>query len=183
MLFFFCYNIFGDYMKIMIASDIHGSVNCLDQLMNAYLNEKPDKIIFLGDMFYGYYEEGTVLERMLHGFDNSIFIRGNCDRDIDCMESSLGFMKYYYFEEFGKKIFCSHGHIYNKDNYPDIEFDVLIGGHTHKGMILKQDNKYFLNPGSVSYPRGGTLNSYMIIDENGIYLKELNQNIIENTNW
>lgn len=181
MLSFFCYNVFGDNMKIMIASDIHGSVNCLDKLMNAYLNEKPDKMIFLGDMFYGYFEEGSTLERMLHGFDNSIFIRGNCDRDVECLD--FGFMKYYYFEAFNKKIFCSHGHIYNKDCYPDVQFDVLIGGHTHRGMILKQDNKLFLNPGSVSYPRGESVNSYMIIDDSGIYLKDLVQNIIEKTNW
>ena len=73
------------------------------------------------------------------------------------------------FEAFNKRIFCSHGHIYNKENYPEVDFDILIGGHTHKGMILKQDGKIFLNPGSVSYPRGESVNSFMILDDKGKY--------------
>ena len=170
-------------MKIMFVSDVHGRVDFLEIIKNIYYKEKPDKIIFLGDLFYGDYESGTVIENMFSSFNNSIFIKGNCDRDIDVRTSSLGFMNYYYFEAFNKKFYCSHGHIYNKYQYPELDFDCLVCGHTHKGMILKENNKYFLNPGSISYPRGGSINSYMIVDDNGIYLKDLDENIIEKKSW
>ena len=36
-------------MKIMIASDIHGSAYYLEQLLNRYDEENPDKLLLLGD--------------------------------------------------------------------------------------------------------------------------------------
>ena len=41
-------------MKIMFVSDIHGSSEKIDIVKDIYYSEKPDKIIFLGDLFYGY---------------------------------------------------------------------------------------------------------------------------------
>ncbi len=39
-------------MKIMIASDIHGSAYYLEQLLNRYDEENPDKLLLLGDILY-----------------------------------------------------------------------------------------------------------------------------------
>ena len=41
------YNLFGDIMKIMFVSDIHGSNEKLDIIKDIYFEEKPDRIIFL----------------------------------------------------------------------------------------------------------------------------------------
>ncbi|WP_339889383.1 YfcE family phosphodiesterase [uncultured Flavobacterium sp.] len=58
--------------------------------------------------------------------------------------------------------------------YPDYEhfddlfnnnkFDVLILGHTHKSYIQKYDNRFILNPGSCTLPRGNDLPSYIVFD-------------------
>ena len=50
-------------------------------------------------------------------------------------------------------------------------------------MIEKFDNKIFLNPGSISRPRGESKKSFIIIDDNGIYLKDLDNNIIDKLLW
>lgn len=168
-------------MKIMFVSDIHGSSAKLDLAKEIYDFEKPDRIIFLGDLFYGY-DSSNLIEKY-RSFRNAFFIKGNCDREIDTEESGLGFMNYYYFEAFGKIIFCTHGHRYNKYYPPEVDFDIFVNGHTHIGLIEKEGNKYYLNPGSVSLPRGGSRASYMIIDDSGIYLKDLEQSIIKKENW
>ena len=39
-------------MKYIIASDIHGSYFWCEKLLNAFENEKADKLILLGDLLY-----------------------------------------------------------------------------------------------------------------------------------
>ena len=39
-------------MKLLIASDIHGSARWCEALMNAIDTEKPDRLILLGDLLY-----------------------------------------------------------------------------------------------------------------------------------
>ena len=39
-------------MKLLIASDIHGSAYWCSKLMDAYQNEKADRMILLGDILY-----------------------------------------------------------------------------------------------------------------------------------
>ena len=170
-------------MKLMIVSDIHGVANYLDIIKDNYFKEKPDEVIFLGDMYsYGYDEEDNI-SHILDSIVNNIVIRGNCDSEYDVLTSPFEFSDYYYFEAFNKRFYCSHGNKYNITRYPDKPFDVMIYGHTHCGMIEEDNNKLFLNPGSISYPRGGSVRSYMIIDDSGVYLKDLEQNIIDKLLW
>ncbi len=39
-------------MKILIASDIHGSAEYAEQFLEAVRSEEPDKILLLGDLLY-----------------------------------------------------------------------------------------------------------------------------------
>ena len=39
-------------MRILIASDIHGSAYYLRQLLKRYQAEQPDKLLLLGDILY-----------------------------------------------------------------------------------------------------------------------------------
>lgn len=39
-------------MRIMIASDIHGSSFYLKRLLERYTAEQPDKLLLLGDLLY-----------------------------------------------------------------------------------------------------------------------------------
>lgn len=166
-------------MKVMLVSDLHGSVKHLEILYKNYLLENPDKMIFLGDMFDNMLGADKYLLKSLNQFHPCVFIRGNCDKGFNDLE----FVSNYSFEAFNKKIFCSHGHLYDKHLFPDQYFDVMIGGHTHIGDISYEGGKYFLNPGSVSFPKGSSKNSYMILTDDGIYLKDLNGENIDSKNW
>jgi len=168
-------------MKLMFVSDIHGKLDYLDILLNIYYKEKPDNIIFLGDLFSFYVKDEV--EELINKIRNKVVIKGNCDSETDVLTSNLNFTNDYYFEAFNKKFYCSHGNIYNINRFPPCDFDCLVYGHTHQGLIHKEYDKYFLNPGSFSYPRGGSVNSYMIIDDTGIILKDLDQKTIEKISW
>ena len=39
-------------MKIMIASDIHGSMYYCEKMLSCYQKEKADKLLLLGDILY-----------------------------------------------------------------------------------------------------------------------------------
>ena len=169
-------------MKIMFISDIHGDVEDLKIVSDIYRKEKVDKVIVLGDV-YGFFDNDDELEDVLLSFQNIIMLKGNCDSDLDCMTSRIPFYEYYYDELFSKKFYCSHGNKYNIMRYPSVEFDVLVSGHTHIGMIEKYDNKLFLNPGSIGKPRGESCKSFLLIDNNSIYLRDLDNNTIEKYDW
>lgn len=90
------------------------------------------------------------------------------------------------------QILICHGSPFNPFNeylYPDsdkfnnifatFKFDILICGHTHKQFIFKKGERYIINPGSCTLPRGENKPSYIIIETNPvkITLFESQQNI------
>ena len=80
-------------MKIMIASDIHGSAYYLRQLLEQYKAEQPDKLLLLGDILYhgprndlpkGYAPK-EVIDLLNPMKEDILCVRGNCDTDVDQM--------------------------------------------------------------------------------------------------
>ena len=169
-------------MTIMFISDIHGSKNNLKLVRDIYDKENADMIIILGDVFYGGNPSKEV-EDLINSFPNKVVIKGNNDFSTDIFRESIEFVDSYTFSSFGKIFFCSHGDVYNVMKLPNKSFDVMVFGHTHAGRIFKDGTKYFINPGSISYPRAGTENSYIIVDSKGIYLKNLYQVVLDKILW
>ena len=175
-------------MKLVIASDIHGSKYYCEKLLQQYEKEKADRLILLGDLLYHgprndlprEYAPKEVIQ-LLNSMKNEILcVRGNCDTEVDQMVLEFPILaEYALIEVDGKTMFATHGHKWNKENQPEEKFDILVYGHFHTGFIEEENNKIFLNPGSISIPKNGTENSYAIITENEILLKNLNGKIIK----
>lgn len=172
-------------MKLLVASDIHGSLTNGKQLLERFELERADKLILLGDLYYhgirnplteGY--DPLSLASLLNNYKESIFaIKGNCDSEVDEMVSE--FKMHYGYADIslpnGKKLTLTHGHLYNPDNLPDNCGDVFLFGHIHTGFLQKlADGRIIGNPGSVSLPKNGTPKSYITIDSQSIALKTLN---------
>ena len=74
-------------MKLMIASDLHGSAYYVRKLMDAYAAERPDRLLLLGDLLYHGPRNALPKEYdcmavagMLNGVKEKIIaVRGNCD--------------------------------------------------------------------------------------------------------
>lgn len=175
-------------MKLMFASDIHGSLYYCEKMKEAYEKENAQKLILLGDLLYHgprndlpkEYNPKAVIS-ILNSLKNEILcVRGNCDAEVDQMVLEFPILADYmimYLKE--KCIYITHGHIHNSENLPPIKKgDILIHGHTHIQTITVSETHTYINPGSISIPKAGNKNSYMIY-ENGIFkIKDFDNNLL-----
>ena len=170
-------------MKLMIASDIHGSAFYAQKLIECFNREKPDKLLLLGDILYNgprndlpiVYDPKKVIE-LLNGVKERVLcVRGNCDTEVDQMVLSFPIMSDYsviLFED--KLIYATHGHIYGKENPPPLnDGNILLCGHTHIPEASEFGGNLYINPGSVSIPKNDSENSYMIFENNCFKWKNL----------
>lgn len=163
-------------MKLMIASDIHGSAYYCRRLIEAFEREKADRLLLLGDILYHgprndlprEYAPKEVI-KMLNELKNSIFcVRGNCDTEVDQMVLEFPVMADYCILTAGSRlVYVTHGHNFNTEHLPPMQSgDILLHGHTHIPACepFGNDNLY-LNPGSVSIPKAESRHSYMLMNE------------------
>ena len=164
-------------MKYMIISDIHGDIYNLNKVLDIYLKEHCNKLIILGDLFnYGIDLNKNDIINVLNMLrDNIIYVKGNCDIYVSKLEFDTPSFQEINIDN--KKVLLTHGHLFSKEYLLDSEYDIIISGHTHVPLIEKEYNKLFLNPGSISKSRRGE-NSFMIIDNNIITIRNLENNII-----
>ena len=164
------------FMKLMIASDLHGSAYYTRELLEAYKNEGADRLLLLGDLLYHgprndlpeEYAPKKVIE-MLNGIKNEIFaVRGNCEAEVDQMVLAFPIMaEYAVLYDGDRELFASHGHHITPENPPALPSGaVLLGGHTHVAEDRDCGHFRYLNPGSVSIPKGGTERGCLLY-ENG----------------
>ena len=77
-------------------------------------------------------------------------------------------------------IHLEHGHhldLYNgKPN-------IIMSGHTHIPVLEEKDGIIYLNPGSITIPKGGFPRSYATMDENEIVVYDLDKNVIFRRNF
>lgn len=169
-------------MKIVIASDVHGSAAWCRRLLEAIEQEAPDQVILLGDLLYhgprnplpDEYAPAEVAA-MLNGLAGRITaVRGNCDAEVDqmlldfpCMADSALVV------DGATRLFCTHGHVFSPEQPPALpEGSLFLSGHTHVKVNEVRDGIRFVNPGSVSLPKDGT-HSFAVYEGGVVTLKEL----------
>lgn len=168
-------------MRLLIASDIHGSEKAALKLQEKFEKFAPDLLILLGDLLYHgprndlpeSYSPKKTIDILSKMKDKIIAVRGNCEAEVDQMvlpfsclsESALVFAD-------NKKIFLTHGHIWSMNKHPE-GIDVFMQGHTHLPVLKEENNIIYLNPGSTSIPKGGNLPSYAIWQDAKIEIKNL----------
>lgn len=158
-------------MKLLIASDIHGSEYFAEMLINKFLEENCDKILILGDILYhgprndlprGYNPKG-VIELLNKYSDKILAVKGNCDTEVDQMVLSFPILaEYALCYAWDKPLYLSHGH-----NIPDSlkrGNSIILSGHTHIPVCIEEKDYVSLNPGSVSIPKENSVHSYMTFD-------------------
>lgn len=173
-------------MKLVIASDIHGSSVWCKKMLERFEADNADKLVLLGDVLYhgprnplpDGYSPKEVCEMLNPLAKRIIAVRGNCDSEVDQMVLSFNVSSDYAEICDGKiKITLSHGH---RLVPPLGAGDVYITGHTHVPLNCVEKEGYIhLNPGSVSLPKENSPRGY-ILYENGIFtFKTLDGEIID----
>lgn len=170
-------------MKILFASDIHGSAYYMNKLCERINEENPEKIILLGDLLYhgprndlpkGYAPKKVIAA--LNSMKNKIIaVRGNCEAEVDGMVLEFDVMSTYKnLSVNGIDLFLTHGHHYNKDNPPEKQGRyALLNGHFHIPEIIDMGDFVYINTGSVSIPKNDTPHSYLVLEGNEFSLKKL----------
>ncbi|MBO4510487.1 MAG: phosphodiesterase [Lachnospiraceae bacterium] len=175
-------------MKILIASDIHGSAKYCRMLLEAYVRENADRLLLLGDILYHgprndlpeEYAPKQVIE-LLNSYKNEIYsVRGNCEAEVDQMVLGFPVMADYILLPAGNRmIFATHGHIYNKEKLPPMKKgDILLTGHTHVTACEDMGDFIYMNPGSVSIPKEDTARGYIMLEDGKFIWKNLEGEVL-----
>ncbi|UJR55147.1 phosphodiesterase [Dickeya zeae] len=164
-------------MKLMFASDLHGSLSATETLLDRFEQSGADWLILLGD-FLNHGPRNPLPDRyqpadvasLLNRYASQIMaVRGNCDSEVDQM--LLQFPITAPWQQVllpGNRLFLTHGHLYHPEKRPPLHAgDVLVFGHTHIPVAERRDDIFCFNPGSVSLPKGGYPASYGLLD-NGV---------------
>lgn len=135
-------------MKWIVFSDSHGN---LDYMKKAVEQEKPDRILHLGDV-------SRDAERLQDRYPTIPveMVRGNCDGSWGEApeEKELSFL--------GRKLWMCHGHAYHVklsvgfllSEARSRGADVALFGHTHEPLCFREGPLWVLNPGTCSgYPQ------------------------------
>lgn len=166
-------------MRLLIASDLHGSLASLQFLIEKAKDLNPDMVVLLGDLVYhgprnplpNSYNTIGVLNEMptLEDLPMPIMaVRGNCDAEVDVTLLPFRMPDNAWLDVDDLRIFAIHGHLI-PDNppVPGIpQGTVILRGHTHIPRGETIDGIHFWNPGSLSLPKGGFPASYGIYEDN-----------------
>ncbi len=134
-------------MKVLIVSDTHGRHENLVRVLRA--EEPVDMLIHCGDT------EGA--EDWIRARTQCLsvpIVRGNNDF-FSRLPSELEL------DIAGHHVFITHGHGYGvsmgterlEEEARYRKAEIVMFGHTHKPCLIKDDDLWVVNPGSLSYPR------------------------------
>lgn len=138
--------------KIVVMSDNHGDKKALDYVRA----QEP------GADFYVHCGDSEVNDQtLLHDF---ICVRGNNDWSLDLPRFAS-----FQCEEL--HILVTHGQFYGyfnrelamKQDLLKHHCEVMISGHSHMPSFKQEGGFTFINPGSTSWPRGGSKRSYCVV--------------------
>ena len=170
-------------MKLMIASDIHGSAKWCARMLEAWKAEGAPRLVLLGDLLYHGprndlpedYAPKRVIELLNAVAPRLICVRGNCEAEVDQMVLRFPVMAdYCALLAEGHVIYATHGHVYNPDNLPPLmPGDALLFGHTHVPCCRRDRDIACVNPGSVAIPKQNSPHSYAVWEDGVVTWKDL----------
>jgi len=176
-------------MKLIIASDLHGSLYWTEKLVNAYKETKAERLILLGDILYHgprndlpkNYNPKEVI-KLLNPLSSDITcVKGNCDAEVDQMvldfdvsttEKQLTFPPLNDYT-----IHLIHGHHLKERTFPSKS--IILFGHTHVPTIDCIEGSYFINPGSISIPKNSSPNSFIILEDRNFKIMDFEGNVVD----
>ncbi|MCL2235215.1 MAG: metallophosphoesterase [Defluviitaleaceae bacterium] len=146
-------------MKILVFSDSHGRTDLMESITQRH-SQEIFAVCFLGDVL----RDCAKLQAAFPNLD-IYAVPGNCDpgsrlEPVQIVE--LG----------GAKILLTHGHLHGvKRGYgmitayaAEIGVDACFFGHSHVPIVFENNGITFLNPGSITQPRGSMGKSYALVE-------------------
>ncbi|MDD3241348.1 MAG: phosphodiesterase [Bacilli bacterium] len=176
-------------MKLLFISDIHGIVDNLNYIENLLTEEKFDKLIVLGDLYYMGFNSidnhsfnNTLVKDFLYKNRNKLIcMRGNCDSDVDIVTSDFPIASgLSLINVDGIDIYITHGHEYNIESKRH-KFNncFLVYGHKHFPFIEKVEDVTYINTGSISLPRNNSNPTYLVYEDRKFTIYDIYGNKVD----
>ena len=170
-------------MRYLIFSDLHGSVESMEKIIEKFNKYSCDKLICLGDVLYhgprndlpAHYNPKAVIKLINEYKENILCIQGNCDAEVDQMVLDFPIVKDYVLNIGDKQVYLCHGH-----HLENIGYNIILHGHTHVTGVKEKDGKVYINPGSVTIPKENTNRGFIILEDNIFDFYDLDDNKILN---
>ena len=145
-------------MRILVMSDTHGETTSIDRVRKHV--GVVDAVFHCGD---------SELENQHESLRDVFVVGGNCDWDSSFPNEVIT-------EVYGVKIFMTHGHLLQVKSTlmqlsyrsQEIAADIVLFGHSHVLGAELINETLFVNPGSLSLPRGRKEKSYAIIEKSQV---------------
>ena len=176
--------------RILIFTDLHGSCESAERIAGLIISERADMAVSLGDVNYsgarndppaGYSPKSgcSILSSVSVP---GIYIKGNCDSEIDEMVLGKTFEEKRLMYLDGRKVLFTHGHRINPAAPPPEGYaDDVIYGHTHINAVTEIPGTKFINVASITMPKGGAARSYAVIENGVITIKDIDGNTVLST--
>lgn len=174
-------------MKYLIATDIHGSSISAKIIKEKFEKLGANKLVLLGDILYhgarndlpeGYAPK-EVTEILNSLADKIIAVRGNCDSEVDQMVLNFMINENAAIDIGGKFVFLTHGHHVNPEVPAKLaNGSIVLYGHFHVTKKTVVDGVTYINVASITLPKNGCEKCYGILDEKGVQIFNLNDQLI-----
>lgn len=149
-------------MKLMIASDLHGSAYYTRLLLTVMDREQPDRLLLLGDLLYHgprndlprEYAPKQVIQLLNARKSQILCVRGNCEAEVDQMV-----LEFPVLSEFGVvfadglTLYMLHGH--KNLDIPVLPGDILLCGQPMFRRCGRTGNIIMSTPVPCPSPRRG----------------------------
>ena len=148
-------------MRVGVMSDSHGNTMAVDQAVERA--GEVDCWLHAGDLIGDAEYLAMVTDKRV------INVAGNCDWPSSGVDDEA-------VVELGRhRLFLTHGHIYGvkrdtallREAAISKGADIAVYGHTHVAEIDEGADCLVINPGSVSHPRDGKAQSFMVLNIEG----------------
>ncbi|WP_163934183.1 phosphodiesterase [Paraferrimonas sp. SM1919] len=172
-------------MKLLIASDLHGSATAAQKIINQFEYHRCEYLVLLGDLVnhgprnpipegYDPLRLASILNPLSH---HIIAVKGNCDSEVDQQLLDFDILAPYNHLLIGhRRLYLTHGHDIGPKKPPKLNNqDILCSGHSHIPVMEPLQNYWHFNPGSAALPRNGLPASAGIIDDHSCTLITLNK--------
>ncbi|MCF0136655.1 MAG: metallophosphoesterase [Lachnospiraceae bacterium] len=149
-------------MRYLVLSDTHNNITAARDLIEQ-LHDRIDGVLHMGDMVTDF----NKLKNMYQDRYGLAFagVCGNCDLfstepDTRC------------FTVEGRRVLMFHGHQhgvkygtrYLKEVAEENKANIVLFGHTHVPLMEEAEGILYLNPGSLSEPRGGSRAGFALLE-------------------
>jgi putative phosphoesterase len=183
----------NSFDKILFAGDIFGYFIGSPHIVNFFLDNNIEFILGNHDLYFLRRMSNALFKKHFWKYEKLMISDFDYQSKYGAIEETIinimyeDVLKLYDSDlikrvQIGKlKFIICHGSPYNPFDgylYPDsdkfdnifntLDFDIMICGHTHKQFVIKKRERYIVNPGSCTLPRGNKKPSYLIINTNPI---------------